>query len=97
MKIVLTGVCGFAGSTIASGLLEAREGLEIIGVDNLSRPGSELNRVAVQKMGVRLHHLDVRSASDMAAVERADWVIDAAANPSVLAGVSEGATSRQVI
>jgi CDP-paratose 2-epimerase len=97
MKVVLTGVCGFAGSTIAAGLLEAREGLEIIGVDNLSRPGSELNRLIVQKMGVRLHHLDVRSASDIGFLKAADWVIDAAANPSVLAGVSEGATSRQVI
>jgi CDP-paratose 2-epimerase len=97
MKIVLTGVCGFAGSTIAAGLLEARHGLEIIGVDNLSRPGSELNRVTMKKMGVRLHHLDVRSASDIGSLEAADWVIDAAANPSVLAGVSEGVTSRQVI
>ena len=50
MKVVLTGVCGFAGSTIAAGLLEARQGLEIIGVDNLSRPGSELNRLIVQNM-----------------------------------------------
>ena len=97
MKIVLTGACGFAGSTIALALLGAREGLEIIGLDNLSRPGSELNRLALQKVGVQLRHLDIRSASDIAALEAADWVIDAAANPSVLAGVSEGATSRQVI
>ena len=94
MKIVLTGACGFAGSTMAAGLLEASAGLEIVGVDNLSRPGSELNRLAVQKLGVRLHHLDVRSASDMGALGKADWIIDAAANPSVLAGVTEGTTSR---
>ncbi len=97
MKIILTGACGFAGSTIASALLETREGLEIIGVDNLSRPGSELNRIALQKIGVPLRHLDIRSASDISALETADWVIDAAANPSVLAGVSEGATSRQLV
>ena len=96
-RIILTGACGFAGSTIAAGLLGAREGLEIIGLDNLSRPGSELNRLALQKLGVRLRHLDIRSASDMGTLEAADWVIDAAANPSVLAGVAEGVTSRQVI
>lgn len=96
-RIILTGACGFAGSTIASTLLEAREGLEIIGLDNLSRPGSERNRPALQKLGVRLRHLDIRSASDIATLEAADWVIDAAANPSVLAGVAQGVTSRQVI
>lgn len=97
MKIILTGACGFAGSVIASTLLESKTKLEIIGVDNLSRAGSERNRTVLQKLGVRLLHLDVRSASDMATLEAADWVIDAAANPSVLAGVSEGVTSRQVM
>jgi CDP-paratose 2-epimerase len=42
MKVILTGGCGFAGSAIAAGLLAARDGIEIIGVDNLSRPGSQL-------------------------------------------------------
>ncbi len=97
MKIVLTGVCGFTGSTIAAGLLQAREGLKIIGLDNLSRPGSELNRRAISRMGIELHHLDIRNAGDVASLGPADWIIDAAANPSVLAGVTEGSTSRQVI
>jgi CDP-paratose 2-epimerase len=97
MKIVLTGVCGFAGSSIAEGLLAARPGLKIIGVDNLSRPGSELNRRTLSKIGVEVRHLDIRSASDIETLEPADWVIDAAANPSVLAGVAAGSTSRQVI
>lgn len=97
MKIILTGACGFAGSTIAADLLASRHGIKIIGVDNLSRPGSELNRPALTKMGVRLHRLDIRSASDINSLPSADWVIDAAANPSVLAGVEGGASSRQVI
>ena len=97
MKIVLTGVCGFAGSTIAAGLLEARPGLKIVGLDNLSRPGSELNRGRMQKLGIDLRHLDIRSQSDIETLGPADWVIDAAANPSVLAGMTEGVTSRQVI
>src|SRR6476469_9301552 len=97
MKIVVTGACGFAGSAIISGLLEARAGLKIVPVDNLSRSGSEINRRALSKLGLRLRHADIRMASDVAALERADWVIDAAANPSVLAGVTEGVTSRQVI
>jgi CDP-paratose 2-epimerase len=97
MKILLTGVCGFAGSTIAAALLESRAGLKIIGVDNLSRPGSELNRRRMRELGVDLRHLDIRSATDLETIEPTDWVIDAAANPSVLAGVTEGSSSRQVI
>jgi CDP-paratose 2-epimerase len=97
MKIILTGACGFAGSTIAAGLLAARDRIKIIGVDNLSRPGSELNRAGLTKLGIEFRHLDIRNASDIAALPPVDWVIDAAANPSVLAGVDGQVSSRQVI
>ena len=97
MKIILTGACGFAGSTIAADLLASRDGIEMIGVDNLSRPGSELNRPILTKMGIKLRHLDIRNASDLDTLPPADWIIDAAANPSILAGVDGRASSRQVI
>jgi CDP-paratose 2-epimerase len=97
MKILLTGACGFTGSTIAAGLLAARETLEILGVDNLSRPGSELNRAVLKKLRVKLRHLDIRSATDFDGLTRTDWVIDAAANPSVLAGTAGLTSSRQVV
>ena len=44
MKLLITGICGFVGSSIAEGLLERRAGISIVGIDNLMRPGSELNR-----------------------------------------------------
>ncbi len=97
MKILLTGACGFAGSVIAAGLLEARSDLEITGVDNLSRCGSELNRPRLTSLGVKLVHADIRSASDIDTLGGADWVIDAAANPSVLGGVDGTTSSRQLI
>jgi CDP-paratose 2-epimerase len=97
MKIVLTGVCGFAGSTIAAGLLALRSNLEIVGLDNLSRPGSELNRTKLAKLGIKLLHLDIRNQSDIDVLDRADWVIDAAANPSVLGGVDGRISSRQLV
>ena len=97
MKIILTGACGFAGSTIAADLLGSQAGIEIIGVDNLSRPGSELNRPILTKMGIKLRHLDIRSVSDINGLPSADWVIDAAANPRVTAGFDGCVSSRQVI
>ena len=95
MRILITGICGFVGSALAEGLLERVEGLAITGIDNLIRPGSESNRARLKRMGVEFVHGDVRSASDFETLSRTDWVIDAAANPSVLAGVN-GTSSRQL-
>ncbi len=97
MKILITGICGFAGSTLATELPKHRPGLEILGLDNLSRPGSEMNRSAMQQQGVRLFHGDIRNPSDLENLPAADWTIDAAANPSVLAGMSGQASSRQLM
>jgi CDP-paratose 2-epimerase len=72
------------------------EGLTIIGIDNLVRPGSETNRVQLRRLGVNLIHGDLRAQSDFEALPKVDCVIDAAANPSVLAGLGEGCTSRQL-
>jgi nucleoside-diphosphate-sugar epimerase len=52
MKIILTGAYGFAGSTIAAERLAWRNSIDIIGVDNLSRAGSELNRPFLTKMAL---------------------------------------------
>jgi CDP-paratose 2-epimerase len=95
MRILITGICGFVGSALAQGLLERVEGLAITGIDNLIRPGSESNRARLKRMGAGFVHGDVRSASDFETLPRSDWVIDAAANPSVLAGLN-GTSSRQL-
>ncbi|MBI5280685.1 MAG: NAD-dependent epimerase/dehydratase family protein [Candidatus Solibacter usitatus] len=96
MRILITGICGFAGSALAESLLERVEGARICGIDNLIRPGSEGNRGRLRRMGVEFVHGDIRAASDWTQLPACDWVIDAAANPSVLAGVSGPATSRQL-
>src|SRR4030095_15004515 len=96
MKILITGICGFVGSSLARGFLEANSALEIVGIDNLSRAGSELNRPLLKKLGVQFVHGDIRNRSDVELLPTADWVIDAAATPSVLAGV-EGSTTRQLL
>jgi len=60
------------------------------------RPGSEANRARLRHLGVTFFHGDIRAASDFGVLAAADWVIDAAANPSVLAGVQGGFSSRQL-
>ncbi len=97
MKILITGACGFVGNCLVEALLENCEGLEIIGLDNLSRAGSEINRSNFKKQGVTFIHGDIRSISDLETIPPVDWVIDAAANPSVLAGKDGSTSSRQLI
>jgi CDP-paratose 2-epimerase len=97
MKILVAGICGFVGSTLALALREADPTAELIGVDSLVREGSERNRAALRRAGIKVFHCDVRSASDVEALPGAEWVIDAAANPSVMAGVDGRASSRQVV
>ena len=96
MRILITGVCGFVGSRLAEALIERRHGIEIFGLDNLSRPGSETNRPWLKRLGVKVVHGDLRQASDLESLPAADWVIDAAATPSVLAGVDGKISTRQL-
>jgi len=96
MKILITGVCGFVGSALAECLVERVEGIRLVGIDNLARPGSETNRTRMQQLGVEFVHGDLRSATDISGLPVCDWVIDAAANPSVLAGLSGAGSSRRL-
>jgi CDP-paratose 2-epimerase len=97
VRILISGICGFAGSAIARALAAQGRGYEITGVDNFIRPGSEGNRADLKRLGIRLVHADVRAASDIDALPPCDWVIDASANPSVLAGVDGLTSSRQLV
>jgi len=97
VRILLTGICGFAGNVIARRLLETSENLTILGLDNLSRAGSETNRASLRALGIEVAHGDVRERADFEGLPKVDWVIDAAANPSVLAGVNSSASSRQIV
>ena len=99
MKILISGVCGFVGSSIATGLVDHPPpgGLSIVGLDNLARAGSWLNRAHLRSRGVQVLHGDIRHASDLEAIGAVDWIIDAAALPSVTAGVDGRSSSRQLV
>jgi len=97
MRILLSGVCGFVGSTLARTLAQGGASHQLCGCDNFIRPGSESNRAELKKLGVQLFHGDLRAASDLETLPAVDWVIDAAANPSVLAGVDGKTSSRQLV
>jgi CDP-paratose 2-epimerase len=95
MKILITGICGFVGHTLASALVG--RGHAVSGFDNFMRLGSETNRAPLRKLGVKIVHADLRAASDLDALPASEWVIDAAAIPSVLAGIDGQTSSRQLV
>jgi CDP-paratose 2-epimerase len=97
LKVLITGICGFAGNSIAKTLLHHHSNLQIIGLDNFSRKGSELNISTLNNLGINLIRGDIRSQSDIDGLPKVDWVIDCAANPSVLAGIGGQSSSRQLM
>jgi CDP-paratose 2-epimerase len=97
MRILIAGICGFVGSTLAKALRSHSPDYDIFGIDNFSRAGSWINREPLQQMGIPVMHGDIRNVSDVESLPRADWVIDAAANPSVLAGVDGKTSSLQLV
>lgn len=97
MRVLITGICGFVGSVIASELVRSCEDIEIVGMDNLVRPGSQTNLDMLKRLQVKLWHGDIRCCSDFEVLPKLDYIIDAAANPSVLAGVDGLTSSRQLV
>src|SRR5262249_19004935 len=97
MKFLVTGICGFVGSSLAIALIKRVSRCEITGIDNLSRAGSESNLRRLSSVGVRVVHGDLRLQSDIDSLPKCEWVIDAAANPSVLAGIDGRSSPRQLM
>ena len=87
-SILITGGCGFIGSNLALKLKSKYHGTNIIVFDNLMRRGSELNISRLLEANIKFIHGDVRNKEDFDKVGEVELIIDAAAEPSVLAGVN---------
>lgn len=87
MKILITGGAGFVGSSLAIALKSNYPTYQVFALDNLKRRGSELNISRLKKAGVEFVHGDIRSKEDFDSLPAVDTVIEASAEPSVLAGL----------
>ncbi|MEO5892831.1 MAG: NAD-dependent epimerase/dehydratase family protein [Ferruginibacter sp.] len=86
-KILITGGCGFVGSNLAFLFKTKYPDYSVIAFDNLKRRGSELNLSRLKAVGVEFIHGDIRNKEDFDEIGPVDIVIEAAAEPSVLAGI----------
>jgi CDP-paratose 2-epimerase len=86
-KILITGGAGFVGSSLAVSLKNKYPSYQIYCLDNLKRRGSELNLGRFSAEGISFIHGDIRNKEDFDAIPQVDFVIEASAEPSVLAGL----------
>ncbi|HEU0064696.1 MAG TPA: NAD-dependent epimerase/dehydratase family protein, partial [Flavisolibacter sp.] len=88
MTILITGGAGFAGSNLGIKLKENYPHYTIIAFDNLKRRGSELNLPRLKAKDIIFMHGDIRCKEDLFFTNKIDLVIDASAEPSVMAGIT---------
>ena len=88
MKILITGGAGFVGSNLALKLKEKYADYQIVVFDNLKRRGSELNLNSFVQHNIQFIHGDVRNSEDFDEIPEFDILIDASAEPSVMAGIT---------
>jgi len=97
MRILITGIAGFLGSHLAFYLKKHSSKFPIVGIDNLSRKGSETNVDRLKKAGIKFHFGDLRTPADVNKLPACDRVLDCAANPSVLAGTKDLSSWKETI
>lgn len=89
MKILITGGCGFVGSSIAISIKKKYPSYEVVALDNLKRRGSELNIPRLKANGIEFIHGDIRNREDFDTIGgKLDLILEASAEPSVLAGIN---------
>lgn len=88
MRILVTGGAGFVGSSLCLKLRELHPDYSVVAFDNLRRSGSETNLGELRRSGISFVHGDIRCREDLEALDPFDVLIEASAEPSVLAGLA---------
>ena len=80
-SILITGGAGFVGGNLAVFLKRCHAQTRVIAMDNLHRPGSELNLPRLREAGVEFAKGDIRSAEQFPAGPF-EAIIECSAEPS---------------
>lgn len=88
LNILITGGAGFVGSSLCLQLKARNPAYKIVALDNLKRRGSELNLLGLKTAGIDFIHGDIRCREDIEQSGPFDAMIEASAEPSVMAGLT---------
>ena len=88
LRVIIAGGAGFVGSSLAIYLQKRIKHIEIFAIDNLIRNGSSLNLERLEKNKINFIHGDLSDYSNFRNLPDAEFLIDAAADPSTLAGIN---------
>ena len=83
MKILITGGCGFVGSNIAIFLKNKLKRAKICSLDNLFRKGAEINKLRLQKNGIKNFKIDITNKNKIDSLKKFNLIIDCCAEPAI--------------
>ena len=84
MKIIVTGGCGFVGSSLCLFLKKKIKNLQILSVDNLSKSYSKYNQKILLKNKIINKKINLGKFHSLEKIKfRADFIIDCSAEPAV--------------
>ena len=84
MNVIVTGGCGFVGSSLCLYLKNKIKKIKILSLDNLSKEYSRRNQKILKKNNIENKIINVGNFNQMKNIKfKADVIIDCSANPSV--------------
>lgn len=84
MNIVITGGCGFIGSSLCFYLKKKIKNVKIISIDNLSKPYSRFNLNKLKKIGIKNYKINISNKKLINKINfKSNIIIDCSAEPAV--------------
>ena len=83
MNILITGGCGFVGSSLAIYLKKKIKNIKITSLDNLYRKGSEINLNRLKKFKIKNIKKDISDEKNLLNLKKFDLIIDCCAEPAI--------------
>ena len=84
MRIIITGGCGFIGSSLCLFLKKKIKNITILSIDNLSKSYSKFNEKILKKNRINNERIDLGKFNSLKNINfKADFIIDCSAEPAV--------------